>query len=388
MTANPIRKIVDILRGQALLLEGKDQSDGQLLERFLRDRDRLALETLVHRHAPMVWGVCRRNLAHDDAEDAFQATFLVLLRKADSIRPREQLANWLYGVAYKTARKARQKVALRYSHEKQMETTPEAPTQAQEDAFEPESLAQLDRALHDLPEKYRTAVVLCALEGKSLRDVALQLRLPPGTVASRLARGREMLAQRLTRHGVSVSATSVAAVLTEQAASGAVPDALLNNTIRAATLLASGETVTAGLLSARVCPLSEGVLRAMTAAKRKAVRVVFLLAGLAMGGGALAYHILPNQPRSPEQPPPAPGASRTDQDPKDPDPKKYGTAAGASDFAKRYLREHPAFAEVIFGHHDASISRTWPSRKFAVSFDPKTHRWTVTGSCRMDTNFE
>src|SRR5579871_1034162 len=219
MTASPIHKLLDLLHGQARLLEGKDQSDGQLLERFLRDRDRLALETLVRRHAPMVWGVCRRTLTRqDDAEDAFQATFLVLLRKADTVRPRERLANWLYGVAYKTARKARQKIAIHYSHEKQTDTMPEALAEAHEDAFDPESLAQLDRALHELPPKYRTAVVLCALEGKSLGDVALQLRLPPGTVASRLARGRQMLAQRLTRPGATVSATTVA-VLTEQAAS-------------------------------------------------------------------------------------------------------------------------------------------------------------------------
>src|SRR5271165_5998097 len=97
----------------------------------------------------MVWGVCRRTLSrHDDAEDAFQATFLVLLRKAESVQPRERLANWLYGVAYQTACKARQKNALRYSHEKQVEAMPEAPAQAHEDAFEPELLAHLDRALH------------------------------------------------------------------------------------------------------------------------------------------------------------------------------------------------------------------------------------------------
>src|SRR5262245_20303876 len=107
MTANPMRKFLEILRGTALLQEGNEQSDGRLLTLFVEHRDEQALETLVRRHAPMVWSVCQRNLTHhDDAEDAFQATFLVFLRKAASIRARELLANWLYGVAYQTSRKA------------------------------------------------------------------------------------------------------------------------------------------------------------------------------------------------------------------------------------------------------------------------------------------
>jgi RNA polymerase sigma factor (sigma-70 family) len=240
----------------------------------------------------MVWGVCRRTLAHDDAEDAFQATFLVLLRKASSIRPREQVANWLYGVACKTARKALQTAVNRHKHETPMATIPEPPTQQADDTFGPELLAELDRELSRLPEKYRSAIVLCYLQGKKLREAAQQLRLPEGTVASRLARGRQMLAQRLAQHGGTVSATSVAAVLTERAATGAVPDALLNNTIKATTLLASGETVTTGLVSAEASRLTDGVLRALAVAKWEAAGVVLLLASLAMGGGALAFFLV------------------------------------------------------------------------------------------------
>ena len=169
MTANPMRKFLEILRGTASLQEGNEQSDGQLLTRFVEDRNGLALETLVRRHAPMVWSVCRRNLTrHDDAEDAFQATFLVFLRKAASIRARELLANWLYGVAYHTSRKVRQTAAKRPVPL----PTPEPPPVAPDDAFGPELLTRLDRELSRLPEKYRSAIVLCHLQGKSLRDAA------------------------------------------------------------------------------------------------------------------------------------------------------------------------------------------------------------------------
>src|SRR5262245_43223050 len=182
-----------------------------------------------------------------------------------------------------------------------MPTMPEPPTQPADDTFGPELLAELDRELSRLPERYRSAILLCYMQGKKLREAAQQLRLPEGTVASRLARGRQMLAQRLARHGGTVSATSVAAVLTEQAATGAVPDALLNNTITATTLLASGETVTTGLVSAAAPRLTEAVLRATAAAKWKAVGVVFLLASLAMGGGALAFLLVKHWGKGPAE---------------------------------------------------------------------------------------
>jgi RNA polymerase sigma factor (sigma-70 family) len=303
MTANPILQFLNHVRRTALLHDSQEQSDGQLLERFVGG-DGVALEMLVRRHAPMVWGVCRRNLARpDDAEDAFQATFLVLLRKAGTIWPRELLANWLYGVAYKTACKARQTAAKRGAREKQVKTMPEPPLETSDDTFAAELLGHLDRELSGLPEKYRTAIVLCELQGRTLRDAARQLRVAEGTVASRLARGREMLAKRMSWHGAGLSAGTVAAVFSQQAASGALPNALLTRTIDAVRLMAAEQPVMAGLLSAEASTLKDAVLHSMAATKWKAASVVLLLAALAVGGGAVAYHSLPDQPSKPKQQP-------------------------------------------------------------------------------------
>jgi RNA polymerase sigma factor (sigma-70 family) len=176
---------------------GAEQTDGQLLEELIGRRDARALEALVRRHAPMVWGVCRRALAHHDAEDAFQVTFLVLVRKASSIRSRELLPNWLYRVACQTARKARQRTAKRYAREKQVSVLPEPPMGPHDGALELDLSAPLDEELSRLPEKYRIAVVLCDVQGRTRHDAAQQLRLPEGTVASRLARGRALLAKQV-----------------------------------------------------------------------------------------------------------------------------------------------------------------------------------------------
>ncbi len=234
-------------------------SDGQLLDRFVTRREDASLEALVRRHGPMVWGVCRRVLRdHHDAEDAFQATFLVLARKAASIRPREKVGNWLYGVAYQTARKARATRARRRVREGGAPDAPEP--QAVPDAPRDELAELLDRELNRLPDKYRTPIVLCELEGKTHGEAAERLGWPVGTVSGRLSRGRALLAKRLTRRG------GVLAVLLAQlqgTASAGVPAALLPSTVQAASLFAAGETATAGVVSAEVAALAGGVLKAM-----------------------------------------------------------------------------------------------------------------------------
>jgi RNA polymerase sigma factor (sigma-70 family) len=154
-----------IPRLRQVLLDESQASDGQLLEDFVGRRIGPALETLVLRHGPMVWGVCRRILAHHDAEDAFQATFLVLVRQAASIRPREMVANWLYGVAHQTALKARATAAKRRSREKQVTEMPEP--DSPKTSRETDLQLLLDRELSALPDKYRAIIVLAELEGRT-----------------------------------------------------------------------------------------------------------------------------------------------------------------------------------------------------------------------------
>jgi RNA polymerase sigma factor (sigma-70 family) len=305
VASNPFRSVLQHLRRSALLHEGAERTDSQLLEAFLRSRDPLALEILVRRHAPLVWGVCRRTLAHHhEAEDAFQATFLVLLCKAASIRSPELLPNWLYRVAYKTACKARQRAARRRSREKQVKVLPEPPAEPHNDTVALDLRALIDEELARLPERYRIAILLCDLEGRTRHEAARQLRLPEGTVASRLATGRALLAKRLLRRGLGVSATGLAAAGFHQAASGAVPAALLANTAKAVGLLAAGDAAATGLVSAGVSPLADSVLRAMAAAKQKTAGVVLVLATLGLAGGMVTSHALAARRA---QSPPAPG---------------------------------------------------------------------------------
>jgi RNA polymerase sigma factor (sigma-70 family) len=304
VASNPITTVLHNLRRSALMRDGAGQTDSQLLEAFLHNRDAVALEVLVRRHAPMVWGVCRRTLAnHHEAEDAFQATFLVLLRKAASIRSPELLPNWLYRVAYKTACKSRQRAAKRYSREKQVPVMPEPTMEPQDDTFGPGLREVLDEELDRLPEKYRIAVVLCDLESRTRKEAARQLNLPEGTVASRLATGRALLTKQLLRRGLGVSASCLAAAGFHQAASGAVPATLLANTVKVVSLEA-WDAAAAVLVSTEVSPLADSVLRAMAAAQQKKVGLLFVLATLVLGGGMVAGYA-PETPQA--EPPQAPG---------------------------------------------------------------------------------
>ncbi len=238
---------------------GDSLTDAQLLQRFARQRDQSAFAALVHRHGRLVLGVCRRVLrSAEDAEDAFQATFLVLARRAGSIREPHLLANWLYGVASRIARKARATVSQRQMHEKPSRLPPDLAAPAPADpALDP----VLDDELARLPEKYRAAVVLCYLQGRTNEEAAALLRWPVGTVKGRLAKARQLLRQRLLRRGFRTSCAVLAAfLLAARARAGSVPAPLRQATARAGAEFAAGRTGAA--LSPRAVRLAEAVLRA------------------------------------------------------------------------------------------------------------------------------
>jgi RNA polymerase sigma factor (sigma-70 family) len=275
MATGALAGVVRHLQRAALRGDGAGPTDGELLESFITRRDPAAFECLIHRHGPMVQGVCRRLLRNEaDVEDAFQATFLVLVRKADSVCPRSRVGGWLYGVARHTALKARALIGRRGAREVSVRDLPEMVAPADDRR---ELLAALDEALGRLPEKYRLAVVLCALEGLPLREAARQLGWPEGTVASRLARGRALLARRLARGGLVLSAGSLAA----EAARAAVPVPVLLSTVRAALQAAAGDQTAAA--APAVAALTEGVVRHMLFNRIRHAAGLLLLAALGVG---------------------------------------------------------------------------------------------------------
>jgi RNA polymerase sigma factor (sigma-70 family) len=261
--------------------------DDQLLERYVRLRDETAFEALLHRHGPLVFGVCRRLLydAHD-TEDAFQATFLILARKAGSVAPRSLVGHWLYGVACRVAARAR-KIALRRAREQSGADLAAVPGATEKTGSDLAPL--LHEEVRRLPDKYRRPVVLCYLEGKTNEEAAQQLRWPVGTVKGRLNRAREMLRARLRRRGVAVSVGLLSTALVP--AASALPAGLLNVTARAGLCFAAGNAA-AGLASAQAVALTKGVLRTMLLSKLKVVAALVLAVAVLGGAGGIAYHTL------------------------------------------------------------------------------------------------
>jgi RNA polymerase sigma factor (sigma-70 family) len=261
---------VDLLR---LAAGGDGRSDAQLLDDFVRRRDPAAVAAIVRRHGPMVWGVCRRALGHHDAEDAFQATFLVLARRAESIRPGGLLGNWLYGVARRTALKAKALAARRRAREATVDELPEPA--APEPAAWADLRPVLDRELDRLPARYRAVLILCDLEGETRQEAARRLGWPEGTVHSRLSAGRKALAARLARRGLALSGGLLTVTLVEQA-TGRVPVEVFHRTVQLLSDPAVAPAVTA--------VLAQKVIKAMTLGRLKLPALVLAAAGLVGGG--------------------------------------------------------------------------------------------------------
>jgi RNA polymerase sigma factor (sigma-70 family) len=267
-------EILHHLRKAVFARDGEGSPDGYLLGRFVESADEDAFAALVRRHGPMVWGVCRRILRHpQDAEDAFQATFLVLVRRAASVVPREMVANWLYGVANQTALKARALAARRKAREIQMSKLPDPAVTDQDHGRDLRDV--LDQALRGLPDRYRVALILCDLEGKTRKEAAQHLGWPEGTVAGRLANARTLLAKRLARQGVTLSAGALAAVLSRAASAESMPAPVVSVAIKN----------TSGV-SATAVALAEGVIRSMSRITLKMMTAALLAVAL-LGVGIL-----------------------------------------------------------------------------------------------------
>jgi RNA polymerase sigma factor (sigma-70 family) len=303
MLVRRLRRATDP-RGDAAL------SDAQLLERFITERDEAAFELLVWRHGTMVLNLCRRVLRQEqDTEDAFQATFLILARKARSIGKRQACASWLYKVAYRVALAARAEAAPRAARESPCpEQLPAA--EASDDLIWRDLRPLLDEEVTRLPEKYRAAFVLCCLEGRTGAEAAEQLRCPEGTVLSRLSRARARLRRRLLSRGVSLPAGVLIAVVAARGQAAEVTAGLVNSTSKAALAVAAGKAV-AAVASARAATLTEGALRAMFVSKLKVtLGIVLTLVLVGIGAGVVGDVLLAEPPRPAD--PPAPGTQGAD----------------------------------------------------------------------------
>jgi RNA polymerase sigma factor (sigma-70 family) len=275
MAKAPLTAIFQQVRSFAARRDQPGSSDGELLRVFLESGHEPAFEEIVRRHGPMVLGVCRRSLGSlPDAEDAFQATFLVLLRRASSVRKASSLAGWLHGVARRVAADARRASSRRKYHERQ------APVGGPPNPASSAALREICRILEEevsrLPSCFREPFVLCCLEGLSCAEVAARLSLNEPAVRNRLSRARKLLRLRLARRSVSLSAALAAAALVPGGAAGAVPQSLLVAAVKAAAHLATRGALTGGPEAAAVMALVERGSRAMSPALMKLVTVTAL----------------------------------------------------------------------------------------------------------------
>jgi RNA polymerase sigma factor (sigma-70 family) len=256
-------------------------TEGMLLNRFIAHRDEAAFAALVARHGPMVLGVCRRILADEhEVEDAFQATFLVLVRRAPAIRDGELVGNWLHGVAHRVAVRARAQSAYRRAHlSSGLDSVVNGVAIQVDDTNERDLRAILDEELKRLPGSLRFPIILCYLEGCTHDEAAAKLKWPVGTVRSRMARARTMLRRRLARHGLAADGSALSAALARQT----LTVTFVDSTVHASLAFVSNSTPT-GRASVAAIALAQGVFHTMTISKIKTLAALALTGALALGG--------------------------------------------------------------------------------------------------------
>ena len=306
-------------------------AEGQLLERFVAHRDDAAFEAIVARHGPMVLAVCRSLLRDpNDVDDAFQAAFLVLVKRAESVRHRDLLGPWLHGVARRVALRARADSARRRDR---AAVGPDPIGVIANDLDRLDTRAAIHDEVDRLPAAYRAAVVLCYLEGHTHEEAALELGWPVGTVRGRLARARDLLRGRLSRRGVGLTSGALLAALARES-EAAVPGVLLESTTTAAAVAAAGPLASAivasAIGSARAMALAQGVLPTMTATKLK-LAATLVVVGLLAGPGASARPLIddsaPPKPGAADKPRPAAIADAPQNKPAPPAPKATEASA-------------------------------------------------------------
>jgi RNA polymerase sigma factor (sigma-70 family) len=270
-------------------------ADGALLDRFVRADDELAFETLLARHGPLVRGVCRRMLVDPAAaDDAFQATFLILVRKAAALRHAESIGPWLFGVARRVSLRARRDLARDQSRLRRHAMAlnvpdPDPPNHSLEiDALR----EKLDDELAKLPERQRAPIILCYLQGLTHDEAAKRLRWPVGTVRSRLARGRDTLRQRLSRSGAAITTTACLSVLAAEnaRAATAVPETLARATLDSARAVVSASSLSNAALAPHIASWTRGVLTNMTLSELK-IPAALLAASCIVAGGAYGFAV-------------------------------------------------------------------------------------------------
>jgi RNA polymerase sigma factor (sigma-70 family) len=294
-------------------------ADRCLVQRFAQEGDAAAFEALVHRHGPMVFRVCRQVLRHvHDAEDVFQATFLVLARKASAIKKQASVASWLHGVAYRLSMQARNASTRQRAREQLRE--PAARVELPADVTWQELQERLHEELARLNDAYRAPLVLCYLESKTQDEAARQLGWSVGTLRRRLDAGRKLLHARLTRRGLTLPAALLAAGLSQQTSDAAITATLIAATAKAACAFAAGKSLGCGEVLAGSATLAEAALKRMFLAKPKTVSLLLLVFGIVAGGaGLLSQHALTanhageTQAAGPEAPTPVTGKVPSDQ---------------------------------------------------------------------------
>ncbi|AGA29050.1 RNA polymerase sigma factor [Singulisphaera acidiphila] len=341
-------------------------TDRQLLERFAERRDEVAFAGLIDRHGSMVLGVCRRVLSDPaDAGDAFQATFLVLVRRAASVRVDDSLGPWLYGVSIRVAKRARTVANRRRRRERTNMELPEPATRGADPDVE--MRLRIDEELQRLPARYRSAILLCYFEGLTHEEIARRLSCPVGTVRSRLARGRDLLRSRLERRGLAPGAPILTSVLVP--ASG-WPELLSTTTVQAATRLVAGRSL-AGVVPVSVEILVDGVMRTMV--MTKVAILTSLLAGTLIGIATYASQEVDSRP-------PASHRQVTPIPRKEPIPKP--AVAGTTVLALNLESSKDDAQEDAFEGFPAVVVKTVPSTG-TTDVDPRLKEIQVTFSKEM-----